>query len=70
VTASLNRFKDDPSEVPPNRKWLYSTYGYVLVSAATEKASGQDFLIFMHEKVFAPLGMPDTVADESDKIVP
>lgn len=69
VTQSLERFKDDPLEVPPNTKWLYSTYGYVLVSAVIEKASGQDFLVFMHDKVFTPLGMPDTVADESDKII-
>jgi serine beta-lactamase-like protein LACTB, mitochondrial len=45
-------------------------YGYVLASAAIEEASGQDFLSFMHDKVFSPLDMQDTVADESDKIIP
>jgi len=35
-----------------------------------EAASGQDFLSFMHDKVFLPLGMQDTVADESEKIIP
>ncbi len=35
-----------------------------------EVASGQDFLSFMHDKVFSPLGMQDTLADESDKIIP
>lgn len=70
MSESLNRFKDDPLAAPPGSKWIYSTYGYVLVSAAIEKASGQDFLSFMHDKVFLPLGMQDTVADESDKIIP
>jgi len=70
VGDSLNRFKDDPLVAPPGTKWVYSTYGYVLASAAIEKASGQDFLSYMHDKVFLPLGMQDTVADESDKIIP
>src|ERR1700676_1233394 len=70
VSESLKRFKDDPLAAPPDTKWIYSTYGYVLASAAIEVASGQDFLSFMHDKVFSPLGMQDTLADESDKIIP
>jgi CubicO group peptidase (beta-lactamase class C family) len=69
VTESLRRFKDDPLIAPPRTKWKYSAYGYVLVSAAIEGASGQDFLSFMRDKVFLPLGMQDTVADENDKII-
>lgn len=70
VSESLQRFKDDPLAAPPGTKWIYSTYGYVLASAAIEGASGQDFLSFMHDKVFSPIGMQDTLADESDKIIP
>ena len=70
VSESLQRFKDDPLAAPPRTKWIYSTYGYVLASAAIEGASGQDFLSFMHDKLFSPLGMQDTLADESDKIIP
>ena len=69
VSESLKRFKDDPLAAPPGTKWIYSTYGYVLASAAIEGASGQDFLSFMHDEVFSPLGMQDTLADESDKII-
>jgi serine beta-lactamase-like protein LACTB len=70
VSESLKRFKDDPLAALPGSKWIYSTYGYVLASAAIEGAAGQDFLSFMHDKVFLPLGMQDTLADESDKIIP
>jgi serine beta-lactamase-like protein LACTB len=70
VTESLKRFKDDPLVAPPGSKWQYSAYGYVLASAAIEGASGQDFLSFMHEKVFQPLGMRDTLADQNDRIIP
>jgi serine beta-lactamase-like protein LACTB len=70
VTEALKRFSGDPLIAPPGTTWHYSTYGYVLVSAAIEGASGQDFLSFMHDKVFLPLGMLDTAADENEKIVP
>jgi serine beta-lactamase-like protein LACTB, mitochondrial len=69
VSESLKRFKDDPLGAAPGTKWIYSTYGYVLASAAIEGASGQDFLSFMRDKVFLPLGMQDTLADESDEII-
>ena len=70
VAESLKRFKDDPLVAPPGTKWRYSSYGYVLASAAIEGASGQDFLGFMHDKLFVPLGMQNTVADEPDKVIP
>ena len=70
VSESLKRFKDDPLVAPPGTKWQYSAYGYVLASAAIEGASGQDFLSFMHDKIFQPLGMNDTLADENDRVIP
>lgn len=70
VTESLNRFENDPLIAPPGTKMEYSSYGYVLASAVIEGASRQDFLSFMHDHVFVPLGMQDTTADENDKIVP
>jgi serine beta-lactamase-like protein LACTB, mitochondrial len=69
VTDSLARFKDDPLIAGPGTKWRYSTYGYVLVSAVIEGASGQDFLAFMHDRVFLPLGMTNTEADVNDRII-
>jgi CubicO group peptidase (beta-lactamase class C family) len=69
VTASLNRFKDDPLIAPPGTKWKYSSYGYVLASAVIEGAARQPFLTFMHDNVFLPLGMTDTVADTNEVIV-
>jgi CubicO group peptidase (beta-lactamase class C family) len=69
VTEALARFKDDPLVAPPGIKFSYSSYGYNLISAAIESASGEDFLDFMHDRVFVPLGMLDTVADENEKII-
>jgi len=69
VTASLNRFKDDPLIAPPGAKWKYSAYGYVLASAVIEGAARQPFLSFMHDSVFLPLGMTDTIADNNEDII-
>jgi len=69
VAESLKRFQDDPLVADPGSKWSYSSYGYVLASAAIERASGQDFLPFMHDKLFLRLGMQETVPDENGKIV-
>jgi serine beta-lactamase-like protein LACTB, mitochondrial len=69
VTASLNRFKDDPLIAPPGSNWKYSAYGYVLASAVIEGAAHQPFLTFMHNSVFVPLGMTDTMADNNEDII-
>ncbi len=69
VTEGLERFKNDPLVAPSGTRFSYSSYGYTLISAAIEGSSGQTFLSFMHDKVFLPLGMQDTVADENDKII-
>ena len=61
VTESLERFKDDPLIFPPDSGNAYSSYGYVLLSAAIEGTSGEDFLSYMHRHVFEPLGMKSTV---------
>jgi len=45
---------------PPNTEWNYNNTGYILVSLAIERASGQSFADYMRENVFEPLGMVDT----------
>jgi CubicO group peptidase (beta-lactamase class C family) len=61
VTDSLEKFKDDPLVFPPDTDFQYSNYGYVLLSAAVEGASGEDYLSAMRRLVFNPLGMRGTV---------
>ena len=70
VVDGLERFKDDPLVVPPGTKFSYSSYGYNLLSAAIEAASGERFLDFEQAQVFTPLGLLNTVADQPAEIVP
>jgi serine beta-lactamase-like protein LACTB len=70
VTDGLAIFRDDSLEFRPGSRYLYSSYGWNLVSAVIEGASGEPFLDYMHERVFKPLGLRQTTADHPDSIVP
>ncbi len=70
VTEGLKIFEDDSLLFEPGTKFSYSSYGWNLVSAVVEGASGVPFLRFMQDSVFIPLGMIHTVPDHVDSIVP
>jgi len=70
VTEGLVIFQDDPLVHMPGDRYLYSSYGYNLVSAVIEGASGQTYLEYMSANVFEPLGMGNTVPDVLTQIIP
>ncbi|MBD8524608.1 serine hydrolase domain-containing protein [Pseudomarimonas arenosa] len=70
VDEALAIFKDDPLVAVPGEQWNYSSYGYNLLSAVIESASGKPFLTYMEEAILAPIGMRDTVPDHIDRIIP
>lgn len=70
VAAGLTIFANDPLVSAPGEAFHYSSYGFNLVSAAIETASGQDYLSYMQDHVFKPLGMKSTVADYLKPIIP
>jgi CubicO group peptidase (beta-lactamase class C family) len=70
VRASLAVFENDPLLFEPGTRFAYSSYGWNLLSAVVEGASGQPFLEFMQKRVFEPAGMADTSADDPGPIVP
>lgn len=56
-------FAKDALLFEPETKYQYSTYGWVLVSAAIERVSGQSFFDAMRTRVFDPLHMSSTTPD-------
>ncbi len=52
----------DRTYFPPGSAYRYSNSGYSLLSLVVERASGQPFQDFLHERIFRPLGMYDTLA--------
>jgi serine beta-lactamase-like protein LACTB len=54
----------------PGTQYHYSSYGWILVSAAVEAAAGEPFLRFMRKQIFEPLGMDDTRSDSETEATP
>jgi serine beta-lactamase-like protein LACTB, mitochondrial len=54
----------------PGTQYRFSSYGWILMSAAVEAAAGEPFLTFIRKHVFEPLGMDDTRADSTTESIP
>jgi len=62
---SLYREMDD-TNAPPNSNWIYNNGGWLLLSVAIERITGQTLEQVLHECVFEPVGMFDTALLRSD----
>ena len=69
VLEALQIFENDPLLSPPGTKFNYSSYGFNLLSAVIESASGESFVSYMQNRVLTPLGLIHTAADENRQIV-
>jgi serine beta-lactamase-like protein LACTB, mitochondrial len=70
VADSLIAFKDDPLAFEPGTQTLYSSFGYTLLGAVVEAASGMSYMEYLRTAVFDPAGMEWARADEVLAIVP
>lgn len=52
----------DRTYFKPGSGYRYSNSGYSLLALIVERASGKSFQDFLHERIFLPLGMHDTLA--------
>jgi serine beta-lactamase-like protein LACTB, mitochondrial len=70
VREGVAIFADDSLLFEPGTRFSYSSYGWNLISAVIEGASGEPFLQFMEQRVFGPMGMTRTVPEFPDSIIP
>ncbi len=70
VTAGLAIFENDSLLFEPGTRFSYSSYGFNLVSAVVEGASGESFLAYMGGHVIRPLGLAHTAPDRVDSLIP
>jgi serine beta-lactamase-like protein LACTB len=68
--AALVIFAGDDLEHDPGEKMTYSTYGYTLLGAAIEGATGEAFGPLLRREILAPLGMQSTVVEETYALIP
>lgn len=65
VTESLPRYLAMALLAPPGTKYAYSSYGYNILGAVLQAASGMEFRKLITEEVTDPLGMSNTTAEDS-----
>ncbi|OAI57678.1 hypothetical protein AYO47_07740, partial [Planctomyces sp. SCGC AG-212-M04] len=70
VQAALAVFADDPLVHEPGTAYLYSSFGFNLLGAVMEKASGEKFDELVQRAVCGPAGMSCTCIDSVFTIVP
>jgi CubicO group peptidase (beta-lactamase class C family) len=66
---ALESFATQPLLFEPGTQYRYSSYGWILLSAAIETAADEPFLTYMQEQIFDPLGMDDTMADSATESI-
>ena len=65
VLALLKQQKT--TKFTPGTKWDYSNSGYVLLGIVVRQVSGKPFGQFLHDRIFVPLEMNNTLAYEKGK---
>jgi serine beta-lactamase-like protein LACTB len=70
ASAGLPLFADDPLRFQPESQYSYSTFGWILVSAAVEAVAKEPFFTFVRTRLFEPLGMRETTTDSVTRSIP
>ena len=66
----LALFKDDTLVAPPGTKASYSSYGYNLIGAAIQSASGVKYQDYVNREIISRLGLKNTGFDDVRRVMP
>jgi serine beta-lactamase-like protein LACTB len=70
VNDVITLFKDDTLVAPPGTKASYSSYGYNLLGAAIQSASGIEFKDYVNREIISRLGLRSTGFDDVRRVLP
>ena len=59
-----------PIEFKPGDQWAYRNTNYALLGVLIHKVTGQNYRDYMHDRIFAPLGMVSTRGISDRDIIP
>ena len=63
VVMALDTFRESPLVNAPGEKYAYTTHGYILLSAAVQRAGEQRYFDQVRERIARPLGMTSLQPD-------
>jgi D-alanyl-D-alanine carboxypeptidase len=66
----VSAFAGEAPFFEPGARWRYSNAGYVTLGAVIERVSGMNYVDYVRENIFKPLGMNDTDSFAHDEVVP
>lgn len=66
----IRRLARHPLDFEPGEKWVYCNAGYNLLGYIVENVSGEDYLSFLREHIFTPLGMTNTAVRDPFQVIP
>jgi D-alanyl-D-alanine carboxypeptidase len=66
----VSAFANEELFFEPGTRWRYSNAGYVTLGAVIERVSGMNYVDYVRENIFKPLGMNDTDFYAHDEVVP
>lgn len=61
--------KDLPLDFQPGDRWAYSNWGYNLLGAIVERASGLTYAAYLQQRLFAPAGMTHTSYNDRRAVI-
>lgn len=70
VNEILPLFKDDSLVAKPGSRWSYSSYGYNLLGAAIQAASGTKYQDYVRLEILERLGLGATGFDDVRRVLP
>ena len=65
----VNLYGNRAPKFEPGAQWEYSNYGFILLGAIIEKASGKSYYDYVREQIYVPAGMTSTGSEPEDKAV-
>jgi D-alanyl-D-alanine carboxypeptidase len=66
----ISRLARHPVDFQPGEKWAYCNAGYNLLGFIVENVSGEDYLSFLKEHIFMPLGMTNSAFRDPVNVIP